>query len=56
MLLACLIYHTLPALHMHKKGTRMKQEVIRSGSVLHTATVEVYDFDQQGKQNYVKNM
>ncbi len=36
-------------LHMHKTGTRMVNEVIRGGKVVHTAKVEVFDFDQQGK-------
>lgn len=36
-------------LHMHKTGTRMVNEVIRGDKVVHTATVEVFDFDQQGK-------
>ena len=37
------------ALHMHKTGTRMVSEVIRGDEVVHTAKVEVFDFDQQGK-------
>ena len=36
-------------LHMHKTGVRMVNEVIRGGDVFHTATAEVFDFDQQGK-------
>jgi dopamine beta-monooxygenase len=36
-------------LHMHVTGKRMVNEVIRGGEVFHTATVEVFDFDQQGK-------
>ena len=36
-------------LHMHKTGVRMVNEVIRGGEVFHTATAEVFDFDQQGK-------
>ena len=36
-------------LHMHQTGTRMMQEVIRDGEVFHKASVEVYDFEQQGK-------
>lgn len=37
------------SLHMHKTGVRMVNEVIREGDVFHTASVEVYDFDQQGR-------
>jgi len=36
-------------LHMHATGQRMVNEVIRGGEVFHTASVEVFDFDQQGK-------
>ncbi len=39
----------LSALHMHKTGVRMTNEVIRGGEVFHKAVVDVYDFDQQGK-------
>jgi len=35
-------------LHMHQSGIHMKNEVIRRGEeVIHTATSEVYDFEQQ---------
>ncbi len=37
------------ALHMHKTGARMVNEVIRGDEVVHTAKVEVFDYDQQGK-------
>jgi hypothetical protein len=37
------------SLHMHRTGVRMVNEVIREGDVFHTASVEVYDFDQQGR-------
>jgi hypothetical protein len=38
-------------LHMHATGQRMVDEVIRGGEVFHfhTASVEVFDFNQQGK-------
>jgi len=36
-------------LHMHQTGVRMVNEVIRGDEVVHTAKVEVYDFDQQGQ-------
>mmetsp|Transcript_10951 Transcript_10951/g.18178 ORF Transcript_10951/g.18178 Transcript_10951/m.18178 type:complete len:618 (-) Transcript_10951:1445-3298(-) len=35
-------------LHMHKTGVRMVNEAIRGGEVFHTATVEIFDFEQQG--------
>lgn len=34
---------------MHQSGVRMTNEVIRDGTVVNTAVVDVYDFDQQGK-------
>ncbi len=36
-------------LYMQKFGARMVNEVIRGDEVVHTAKVEVFDFDQQGK-------
>ena len=36
------------ALHMHKTGVRMTNEVIRGGDVMHTSRVDVFEFDQQG--------
>jgi hypothetical protein len=36
-------------LHMHQTGERAVNEVIRGGEVVHTATVEFFDFEQQGK-------
>jgi hypothetical protein len=36
------------SLHMHKRGTRMVNELIRDGEVVHTSAVDVFDFDQQG--------
>ena len=36
------------ALHMHKTGVRMTNEVIRGGEVVHTSRVDVFEFDQQG--------
>ena len=36
-------------LHMHKTGVRMVNEAIRGGEVFHTATVEIFDFEQQGE-------
>jgi len=39
-------------LHMHKTGTRMVNEVVRGGEIVHTAKVEVFDFDQQGKCSF----
>lgn len=35
-------------LHMHRTGVHMTNEVVRDGMVVHKATIEVYDFDQQG--------
>lgn len=35
------------ALHMHKTGTRMTNELIRDGKVINKAVSDVYDFDQQ---------
>lgn len=35
-------------LHMHQTGVRMTNEVYRDEEVFHTATSDVYDFDQQG--------
>jgi len=34
---------------MHQTGVRMTNEVIRNGEVFHTAAVDVYDFEQQGR-------
>jgi hypothetical protein len=42
------IFLFLSALHMHKSGVRMTNEVIRDGEVFHKAVVDVFDFDQQG--------
>eukprot|EP01083_Nonionella_stella_P039805 108280_1 len=39
-------------LHMHQSGVHMKNEVIRGDTVIHTATSEVYDFDQQGAYHH----
>jgi hypothetical protein len=39
------------SLHMHRTGVRMTNEVIRDGEVYHYASVEVYDFEQQGSFN-----
>jgi len=35
-------------LHMHQSGVRMTNEVVRGEEVVHTSSVDVYDFDQQG--------
>ncbi|KAL7433032.1 hypothetical protein ACHAXM_003380 [Skeletonema potamos] len=35
-------------LHMHQTGKRAVNEVIRGGEVVHTASVDFFDFDQQG--------
>ena len=35
-------------LHMHQTGVRMTNEVVRGDSVVHSASVDVYDFPQQG--------
>ena len=37
------------SLHMHTTGTRMVNEVMRGEEVVHTAKVDFFDFDQQGK-------
>lgn len=36
------------SLHMHTKGVRMVNELVRDGEVIHTASVEVFEFEQQG--------
>jgi hypothetical protein len=36
------------SLHMHKSGTRMVNEVIRGGQVVHSGAVDVFEFSQQG--------
>jgi hypothetical protein len=36
------------SLHMHKTGARMTNEVIRNNRVVHTAAVEVFEYDAQG--------
>ena len=38
-------------LHMHKSGTRMVNEQIRGGKVIHEGVVDVFEFDQQGSYN-----
>mmetsp|Transcript_5138 Transcript_5138/g.7439 ORF Transcript_5138/g.7439 Transcript_5138/m.7439 type:complete len:645 (+) Transcript_5138:49-1983(+) len=35
-------------LHMHEKGVRMTNEVIRNNEVVHKAHVDVFEFNQQG--------
>ena len=37
---------------MHQSGIHMKNEVIRREEVIHTATSEVYDFEQQGAYHH----
>lgn len=37
-------------LHMHYLGQTMKNELVRNGEVVHTATVDFFDFDQSGNQ------
>ena len=37
---------------MHQSGIFMKNEVIRGEEVIHTATSEVYDFEQQGAYHH----
>jgi len=37
-------------MHMHSLGQTMKLEQIRDGEVIHTGSVEFFDFDQQGNQ------
>ena len=38
---------------MHQSGIHMKNEVIRGeDQVIHTATSEVYDFEQQGAYHH----
>jgi len=39
---------------MHQTGTRMTNEVVRDGVVHHSAAVDVYAFEQQGKHHYVR--
>jgi hypothetical protein len=43
------------SLHMHMMGTRMVNELIRDGEVVHTSAVEVFDFDQQGSYRVQMN-
>ena len=35
-------------LHMHQTGVRMTNEVVRGDDVVHSSSVDVYDFEQQG--------
>ena len=37
---------------MHQSGIHMKNEVIRGEELIHTATSEVYDFEQQGAYHH----
>jgi len=39
-------------LHMHQSGIHMKNEVLRGEEAIHTATSEVYDFEQQGAYHH----
>lgn len=41
------LFH-LSDLRMHQSGVRMTNEVIRGDEVVHTAAVDVFQFDQQG--------
>ena len=43
------------SLHMHMTGTRMVNELIRDGEIVHTSAVEVFDFDQQGSYRVPMN-
>ena len=36
------------SLHMHQTGVSMRNELIRSGEVVHVAQVDYFNFDQQG--------
>jgi len=36
------------SLHMHKTGVKMTNELIRNSKVVHSATADFFDFDQQG--------
>ena len=39
------------SLHMHTTGTRMIQETLRDGEVMHSSSVDYYDFNQMGMFN-----
>ena len=42
------------SLHMHQTGVQMINEQIRSGEVVHSATVGYWDFDQSGSDTVVQ--
>lgn len=42
------------ALHMHRVGASMKNELIRDGEVVHTGQIDFWDFDSQGNPPVVQ--